>query len=51
MLFINIFNLNCVILRLIFLYLKFLSEKVIEFFKVQENGCSDLFFGCIETIA
>ena len=54
-LFINAFNLNRIILKLIFsIYNQFLIvlyEKVIETIAVHENECNNLLFWCIETKA
>ena len=54
-LFINVFNLNRIILKLIFsIYDQFsivLYEKLIETMTVHENGCNNLLFWCIETNA
>ena len=48
-LFINVFNVR-VILRFTFQYLIFLSEKVIETVKVQQNGWSNLFFDVLRLV-
>ena len=48
-LFMNVFNVR-VILRFTFQYLIFLSEKVIETVKVQQNGWSNLFFDVLRLV-
>ena len=54
-LFLNVFNLNRMFLKLIFSiyyqFLVFLCEKVIKTMTVHENGCKNLLFWCIETNA
>ena len=54
-LFLNVFNLNRMLLKLIFSiynqFLVFLCEKVIKTMTVHENGCKNLLFWCIKTNA
>ena len=42
--FINVFNLNRMFLKLIYQYLIFLRKRVIETVLVQENECSNALF-------
>ena len=52
LLFINVFNLNRMILKLVFSiynqFLIFLYKKVIETITVHENGCNNVLFWCID---
>ena len=47
---INVFNLNWLLLRYIFQYLLFFSEKKTETVTTHENGCSNLFFHVIRLV-